>query len=1013
MATYVNDLRLKEITTGDESGTWGTSTNTNLELIGEALGYNTQDCFSSDADATTTVADGVSDPARAMYFKVTSSATLTATRTLTVAPNTISRVMFIENATTGSQSITISQGSGANVTISNGRTTVVYLDGAGAAAAVVDALALVDPGVTDTLAETLVAGNTSGGTGLVMSSGDDLTLTGASYNVVWDSSDSALEFADSAKAIFGAGGDLEIFHNASNSIINDGGTGNLQLQTGGATKLEVTSGGVTVTGVMTGDVTGDLTGTVITAAQANITSVGTLTSLAVSGDLTVDTNTLKVDSTNNRVGVLNASPAVSLDAGSATDAFHVPVGTTAQRPTGAAGHFRYNTTLEQFEGYTDDWGQIGGGGGANAFATDSYTGDGSTTAYALSQVVVSEDNLLVFIEGVFQQQDAYSIATAGGATTLTFSAAPANGNDILIYSVVSAISGTNLNSDTMTGDGSDTTLTLSLAPVNENNTQVYIDGVYQNKDTYSISGTTLTFSAAPPNGSAVEVMTMNQLDINTPTDGSVTSAKLSGDLVTPGALDVTGTVTADGLTVQTTNGLNALLESTTSYQYLQFKNSAETNNFIGFVSDDFVVSPANNQKLIVTAEGNVGIGLSSPTSRLQLDGAEDRTGGLTLSAGGQNHTYFLSSDFVNVHNIETSSSAAAHTWQTNGTERMRIDASGNLLVGKTSANFNSSGRGNIEIEGTGSAILALSAGSDHAYIYNSGSELDILAPAGYAMRFFTDGSNERMRIDASGNVGIGTSPSTTLEIANTGNGTAGPILRLTNPDVTMSSNQGIGAIEFFNSDATGLGARVATNIQSFAANTSGGGYLTFGVSPNAGTVSEAMRIGSSGNLLVGTTAANFSISSEVMDGFGVSGSGKFVTIGVNNNYCLALQRNGSDGIIQYFFNDTASAGNISVSGSTVTYNTSSDQRLKENIADADDAGSKIDAIQVRKFDWKADGSHQDYGMIAQELQTVAPEAVSAPEDPEEMMGVDYSKLVPMLVKEIQSLRARVAQLENN
>ena len=84
MATYVNDLRLKEISTGDESGTWGTSTNTNLELIGEALGYNTQDCFSSDADATTTVADGVSDPARAMYFKVTSSATLTATRTLTV-----------------------------------------------------------------------------------------------------------------------------------------------------------------------------------------------------------------------------------------------------------------------------------------------------------------------------------------------------------------------------------------------------------------------------------------------------------------------------------------------------------------------------------------------------------------------------------------------------------------------------------------------------------------------------------------------------------------------------------------------------------------------------------------------------------------------------------------------------------------------------------------------------------------------------------------------------------------
>ena len=148
MATYVNNLRLKEIATGDESGTWGASTNTNLELIGEALGFNTQDGFSSDADATTTVADGAADPARALYFKVTSSATLSATRTLTIAPNTVSRVMWIENATTGSQSINISQGSGANVTIASGKTKVVYLDGGGASGAVVDALALIE-GITD------------------------------------------------------------------------------------------------------------------------------------------------------------------------------------------------------------------------------------------------------------------------------------------------------------------------------------------------------------------------------------------------------------------------------------------------------------------------------------------------------------------------------------------------------------------------------------------------------------------------------------------------------------------------------------------------------------------------------------------------------------------------------------------------------------------------------------------------------------------------------------------------
>ena len=70
-------------------------------------------------------------------------------------------------------------------------------------------------------------------------------------------------------------------------------------------------------------------------------------------------------------------------------------------------------------------------------------------------------------------------------------------------------------------------------------------------------------------------------------------------------------------------------------------------------------------------------------------------------------------------------------------------------------------------------------------------------------------------------------------------------------------------------------------------------------------------------------------------------------------------------------------------------------------------------MKVRQFDWKVDNAHQDYGMVAQELQTVAPEAVWEPENEEDMKGVDYSKLVPMLIKEIQTLRSRVATLEAN
>jgi len=152
MATYVNNLRLKEIATGDESGTWGTSTNTNLELIGEALGVGTE-AITTNADThTTTVADGSSDSGRSLYIKYTGA--LDSDCTITIGPNTMKRVHIIENATTDSGSsgpynIIISQGSGSNVTIANGKVAVVQLDGAGSGAAVLDVF--TDLQVTDTL----------------------------------------------------------------------------------------------------------------------------------------------------------------------------------------------------------------------------------------------------------------------------------------------------------------------------------------------------------------------------------------------------------------------------------------------------------------------------------------------------------------------------------------------------------------------------------------------------------------------------------------------------------------------------------------------------------------------------------------------------------------------------------------------------------------------------------------------------------------------------------------------
>jgi len=191
----------------------------------------------------------------------------------------------------------------------------------------------------------------------------------------------------------------------------------------------------------------------------------------------------------------------------------------------------------------------------------------------------------------------------------------------------------------------------------------------------------------------------------------------------------------------------------------------------------------------------------------------------------------------------------------------------------------------------------------------------------------------------------------------------------------------------------------------------GGSYIRWGGSSVAGAKlrfvgvgdAERMRIDSSGNFMVGTTdniARNggFSVITGAVDYINV-GHASSVASG---NYYAAF-RHGNNTI-----------GTITQNGTTgVLYNTSSDERLKENITDSADAGSRVDAIQIRQFDWKVDGTHQDYGVIAQELVTVAPEAVHQPVDDEDMMGVDYSKLVPLLVKEVQALRSRVAQLEES
>ena len=143
-STYVNNLRLNEMGTGDESGTWGTVTNTNLTLIADALGYQSKTVASASTD-TLTIPDGTEtdNEAISLYVKLTGG---NQACTITVGPNTVKKLWIIENAT--SQVITLTQGSGANVILAAGVTKMIYADGAGSGAALTDALVGLEVGTT-------------------------------------------------------------------------------------------------------------------------------------------------------------------------------------------------------------------------------------------------------------------------------------------------------------------------------------------------------------------------------------------------------------------------------------------------------------------------------------------------------------------------------------------------------------------------------------------------------------------------------------------------------------------------------------------------------------------------------------------------------------------------------------------------------------------------------------------------------------------------------------------------
>jgi hypothetical protein len=227
-----------------------------------------------------------------------------------------------------------------------------------------------------------------------------------------------------------------------------------------------------------------------------------------------------------------------------------------------------------------------------------------------------------------------------------------------------------------------------------------------------------------------------------------------------------------------------------------------------------------------------------------------------------------------------------------------------------------------------------------------------------------------------------------------------------------------GNLEFYwgDPDSAEVKAKIfAKNVGNVGPGGGGAADLLFATRHSASgqALSERMRITTGG--AIGVNYTNPAGYGQLTVSFSATNSAN------NNGVGLAVRPEAetSDAYFALFFNSTGSGiGSIRRVGTTnaVAYNTSSDRRLKENIVPAQSASNIIDNIEVVQYDWK-EGTHVRHGIIAQDLYNVAPEAVSVGdseeiENPRNPWGVDYSKLVPMLIKELQAVRARLNALES-
>jgi len=511
---------------------------------------------------------------------------------------------------------------------------------------------------------------------------------------------------------------------------------------------------------------------------------------------------------------------------------------------------------------------------------------------------------------------------------------------------------------------------------------------------------------------AVQIYYAGSVKIATTSSGVDITGTANVGSVSSGSASAASEIIATSLDNGTSFGSNRMLKligtSTTdnSRMGIHFTGNTGIGNGLGIieaVNEDqsaghtslrmHTYSGSWNENNLVLKSGKVGIGTDSPSSELHIKGASpagifnsqllvdttDTTGaedtGSKILFGYHDGANNRSGPYIFGANTSGQSghysAYLAFGTRENGsnpTERMRINSSGNILIGGTTGTTTGGSAArwiNLDTPSSNtysSGLIYKINGAIKSYHYVENDFLIHQTVSGVGQRFFA-GTSEAMRINTSGDVILAA------------NATGAALIKGVSGDQTNRNVGGYPQFTFVGNEGTGM-RRPVTNVLAF--DTSG---------------DERMLIDASGNVEIG----------------GSTNTGSLKIINTSSDV-LILDRRGSDGTVVLFRNDDTNVGGISVSGSSVVYSTSSDYRLKENIKPLKNGLEKVQQLNPVKFDWKETGETNE-GFIAHEVQEICKEAVVGEKDGEEMQGVDYGRITPLLVKAIQEQQAQIEILK--